>query len=252
MLLLISDRFMDQLEYWFDCVRRVSGSGIIKSDNHGFSPDNRFLLSKTSHYIPYMYSADIDDCASSPCENNGTCVDLDAAYLCQCVSGFNGTYCENSKLKFLRLYFVAFTFWKLGNYFITFIFRKLGNKSLYVMPCLQWKFQWIPDTGNPVLSNSVFWKSIYQQSTASHWPFADISDIDDCVVDPCSNQGTCLDGVKEYQCNCSPGYTGVDCQTGIIYHNNFTLLFNVSGTEIIIITIRPSLLRFNIFYKYNI
>ena len=31
---------------------------------------------------------DIDDCAFSPCLNNGTCMDLVNDYMCDCVEGF--------------------------------------------------------------------------------------------------------------------------------------------------------------------
>ena len=41
---------------------------------------------------------DIDDCQPEPCQNNGTCTDLVNDYSCDCVAGFNGTNCENSKL----------------------------------------------------------------------------------------------------------------------------------------------------------
>ena len=36
----------------------------------------------------------IDNCASSPCMNNGTCVDTLGNYTCQCVPGYTGQRCE--------------------------------------------------------------------------------------------------------------------------------------------------------------
>lgn len=33
----------------------------------------------------------------NPCKNNGTCVESDPNYKCNCTSNFNGTYCEESK-----------------------------------------------------------------------------------------------------------------------------------------------------------
>ncbi|XP_078402681.1 coagulation factor X-like [Cetorhinus maximus] len=34
------------------------------------------------------------ECESSPCKNNGTCVDMDGELFCRCPGGFNGTSCE--------------------------------------------------------------------------------------------------------------------------------------------------------------
>ena len=34
--------------------------------------------------------------------------------------------------------------------------------------------------------------------------------IDDCINNPCLNNGSCVDGVNSYTCVCSPGYTDCD------------------------------------------
>ena len=39
-------------------------------------------------------------------------------------------------------------------------------------------------------------------------------DVDECASSPCQNGGTCVDVVNAYTCNCVPGYTGEDCETG--------------------------------------
>ena len=39
-------------------------------------------------------------------------------------------------------------------------------------------------------------------------------DVDECQGQSCSLHGTCVDGVNSYTCNCDPGYTGADCETG--------------------------------------
>ena len=39
-------------------------------------------------------------------------------------------------------------------------------------------------------------------------------DIDDCSKNPCKNGGTCIDGIKSYQCKCADGYKGANCEQG--------------------------------------
>ena len=55
--------------------------------------------------------ADIDECASFPCKNGGSCIDLNAewassssaftvGYACQCMAGYTGDQCQTSKKYF--------------------------------------------------------------------------------------------------------------------------------------------------------
>lgn len=37
---------------------------------------------------------DIDECASNPCQNNGTCNDHIYQYTCTCVAGYSGYQCQ--------------------------------------------------------------------------------------------------------------------------------------------------------------
>ena len=36
----------------------------------------------------------INQCVSSPCQNDGLCIDGDYKYTCQCIPGFRGYNCE--------------------------------------------------------------------------------------------------------------------------------------------------------------
>lgn len=40
---------------------------------------------------------DIDECASDPCMNNGTCVDKVASWSCACQPGYTGLQCQIGK-----------------------------------------------------------------------------------------------------------------------------------------------------------
>ena len=41
-----------------------------------------------------FHISEIDECATNPCLNNGTCVDLFNNYYCNCSAGYNGSHCE--------------------------------------------------------------------------------------------------------------------------------------------------------------
>ena len=44
-------------------------------------------------------------------------------------------------------------------------------------------------------------------------------DNDDCKGVVCQNGGTCEDKVNGFQCKCVEGYSGVNCETGMLYIN---------------------------------
>ena len=43
--------------------------------------------------------------------------------------------------------------------------------------------------------------------------FCVITDTDDCAGVTCSDQGTCVDGIDSYTCDCDAGYTDSECST---------------------------------------
>ena len=60
----------------------------------------------------YPLKTDIDDCASHPCKNNGTCTDRVNGFNCSCAPGFNGTQCETGNQFQSLLYSLCYIFLK--------------------------------------------------------------------------------------------------------------------------------------------
>ena len=50
-----------------------------------------------------ILSAFIDECASSPCQNGGTCVDDINSYSCNCDVGYEGTNCETGNILIIKM-----------------------------------------------------------------------------------------------------------------------------------------------------
>ena len=48
--------------------------------------------------ILLTFFVDIDECASSPCQNGGSCTDVVNGHTCICVDGYDGPNCENGKV----------------------------------------------------------------------------------------------------------------------------------------------------------
>ncbi len=44
-----------------------------------------------------LWFSDIDECASTPCQNGGTCNDDVNSYTCTCNAGYTGSDCETGK-----------------------------------------------------------------------------------------------------------------------------------------------------------
>ena len=44
------------------------------------------------------------------------------------------------------------------------------------------------------------------------------ADINECLWNPCSNNGNCTDLVNQYTCSCVAGYTGINCENGNLWN----------------------------------
>lgn len=94
-LLLIRSLEMKVAPNSFQIISSGYTSGLISCDSY-------FFFSPLPSLSLFQTIADINDCESNPCKNGGTCIDGVNSYKCICSDGWEGTYCETSKLIVLQ------------------------------------------------------------------------------------------------------------------------------------------------------
>ena len=140
---------------------------------------------------------DIYECASSPCQNGGTCIDDVNSYTCLCAPGYSGVNCHGGECLvcetgslWTSLFFTVAMKWRSHSF-------KRSVQSTFLMRYHH------DDTSTRFCSEE--WQ---------HFFYFICEDIDECVSAPCQNGGTCKDQVNGYLCQCAPGYTDLHCQIG--------------------------------------
>ena len=59
---------------------------------------NRSVFQQFAFCRDFTCNSDIDECASTPCQNDGTCFDGIDGYACLCIAGYTGDVCEIGEL----------------------------------------------------------------------------------------------------------------------------------------------------------
>ena len=69
----------------------------MQANGHSNSIAYNTMLVTIMTKIQILYT-DIDECAASPCQNGGTCVDGVNSYTCNCEVGYAGKNCESGNI----------------------------------------------------------------------------------------------------------------------------------------------------------
>uniref|UniRef100_A0A672QD65 Delta-like protein n=1 Tax=Sinocyclocheilus grahami TaxID=75366 RepID=A0A672QD65_SINGR len=192
----------------------------------------------------------INDCASSPCQNGGTCIDDIDSFRCVCPDGFDGQLCElevnecsgepclngGMCIDLLNDFYCRCTDnWK-GKTCNSRDSQCDSSTCSNGGTCYDHgdSFRcacpsgWGGSTCNTAMNSScesgpclnggtcIGGGSIFTCICKDGWEGPTCAqDVDDCNPHPCYNGGQCVDGVNWFRCECAPGFAGPDCRINI-------------------------------------
>uniref|UniRef100_H2Z2M2 Delta-like protein n=1 Tax=Ciona savignyi TaxID=51511 RepID=H2Z2M2_CIOSA len=159
----------------------------------------------------------VDDCATSRCQNGATCVDGLNTYTCICDEGWQGRYCEQGErlcVTSLLVTSLDLTHFKISLDYVNECLpdpcdgrgRCINLHDDFHCECFEpWKGRTCSSREYRVTELFGF---IYLFLTLNHLPGRD-----QCDDNTCSNGGVCVPMDNTYVCNCQPGWKGNSCAT---------------------------------------
>jgi len=169
-----------------------------------------FVCSCPLGYSGAICDVNIDDCLPAPCQNEGACTDGVDGRTCTCPTGFSGDDCETSVTG------CEDDPCKNGA-----TCTDVGGS--YTCACPSGFYGPNCDTGCPqahclgsVTCNPTDGRQSRCQLCEPGYqgPICN-SEIDECQVEPCQNDGICSDLLADFSCQCATGWTGKDCSADV-------------------------------------
>ncbi|KAJ9585947.1 hypothetical protein L9F63_020404, partial [Diploptera punctata] len=149
----------------------------------------------------------VDECASAPCQNGGTCVDLVNSFRCSCPSGWEGNACQFDADECQGSPCInAYSCQNLvGDY------RCKCQKGWAGKNCDHNINDCVGQCQHGATCIDLV--NDYHCACQPGYTGRDChTDIDDCESNPCENGGECSDQVNGYRCICPVGFTGDQCE----------------------------------------
>ncbi|CAD5120106.1 DgyrCDS8684 [Dimorphilus gyrociliatus] len=168
---------------------------------------------------------DFNECDSSPCKNDGECINGDNKFECNCKPGWTSPNCEKDVDECKENKCTAGNFDSCTN--------SLGD---YECKCKSGFYG-----KNCEFDNSACGDATLQQTCLNDYKvgcYEKVSgtkrcncssvpgltddtandkcmDINDCNPNPCTNSGVCIDKLNDFKCNCTEGWTGNTCSESV-------------------------------------
>ena len=123
-------------------------------------------------------SINIDDCSPSVCQNNGTCEDRVDDFICSCPYTYAGKTCERQS--------------------------SCSPEKTTVEIMLSVTHHLLRALLKPPVS------------VPGYTGLTCETEINECLNDPCENNGNCIDLIGRFRCLCPAGLTGDQCQISLV------------------------------------
>ncbi|XP_075409968.1 delta-like protein 1 [Tenrec ecaudatus] len=155
---------------------------------------------------------EVNECDAGPCQNGGSCTDLENGYSCACPPGFYGQHCELSAMTCADG--PCFNGGRCSD----------NPDGGYTCHCPRGYSGFncekkVDHCGSSPCSNGAqcvdLGASYLCRCLAGFSGRHCDGNVDDCASLPCANGGTCQDHVNDYSCTCPPGYTGKNCSAPV-------------------------------------
>ncbi|XP_047398620.1 sushi, nidogen and EGF-like domain-containing protein 1 isoform X14 [Sciurus carolinensis] len=158
---------------------------------------------------------DVNECASHPCQNGGTCTHGVNSFSCECPAGFRGPTCESAQSP------CDATECQNGGQC-----RAEGGSAVCVCQAGYTGTTCETDVdecdSDPCLNGGSCVDLVGSFACVCVEPFGgprcetgSHSVPDACLSAPCQNGGTCVDAEQGYVCECPEGFMGLDCRERI-------------------------------------
>uniref|UniRef100_T1IJR3 Notch n=1 Tax=Strigamia maritima TaxID=126957 RepID=T1IJR3_STRMM len=155
---------------------------------------------------------DINECATTPCQNGATCNDYVNSYTCNCMMGFSGTDCETNDEDCTSTSCMngGTCVDAINNFTCICAPGYTGSNCQYhINEC----------DSSPCLNGATC--SDLTESYACHCRYGYTgprceSIIDWCSMNPCANGGKCKQKRNAYECECKQGWSGQLCDISMV------------------------------------
>ncbi|KAM4542087.1 protein jagged-2-like isoform 1-T1 [Odontesthes bonariensis] len=196
------------------CHENINDCASLPCKNGGTCIDgiNSFQCFCPDGWEGSLCDVDVNECSRNPCQNGGQCVDLLNDFYCNCVDNWKGKTCHSRENQCdSSTCRNGGTCYDHGDSFLCSCSSGWGGSTCNTAKNSTCDSGPCENGGTCVGGGDTF-TCICKDG----WEGPTCAqNVDDCNPHPCYNGGICVDGVNWFRCECAPGFAGPDCRINI-------------------------------------